>query len=81
MYPKRMKNSLHGFTHVYDTGEEANIRVHGWIEESEDFPGEPNKPVSAVATESAEEATAADLPPAQEVAVTTKKRPGRKPKA
>lgn len=63
---KRMKHIEHGFTHVYDAGQEAQIRVHGWIEESESFPGE--KPVAD---------PVADVP----VTVTEeKKKPGRRPR-
>ena len=35
MYPKRMKSTDGGFTHAYSTGEEDQLRVHGWLPEDE----------------------------------------------
>lgn len=39
MFPKRMKSKEHGFLHVYDIGQEQQVRAHGWVEESEHLPG------------------------------------------
>ena len=41
---KRMKNKLHGFTHVYNGAEEKSHREHGWVEESEPYPGDTEAP-------------------------------------
>lgn len=61
---KRMKHPYHGFTHVYDSGQEAQIRVHGWVEENESFPGQE------------EAAPLAEISPKTE----ERKKPGRKPR-
>lgn len=79
MYPKRMKNKSHGFTHVYDSGEEANIRVHGWIDEAEAFPGEAAE--VTLELPAVEEVQAIQEPASIDAEVAVKKRPGRKPKA
>ena len=34
---KRMKHPEHGWHHAYTVAEEERMRLHGWIDENEDY--------------------------------------------
>ena len=57
---KRMKHKLHGFTHVYYDSEEKSHREHGWVEESEPYPGDTEAPGPVVKWEPEHPAVDAD---------------------
>lgn len=49
-YPKRMQSKDGGFTHVYSTGEEEQLRTHGWVPEDDAKPKTDGADEDTVAT-------------------------------